>query len=183
RFDVREMRPDVLCVDAYKWLLSPNGAGFLYIAPELRRRLPATVIGWRSDRNWRQVDALKHGQPIFAEAAEKYEGGMLPFACLYGMGAALEMLLDLEPERIESRVLDLAEKTRAVLRDAGGEVNRDASQIVTACLPGRDSAALAARLRESGIIISARHGRLRISPHFYNDERDLETLRAALRGQ
>ena len=65
QFDIKSVRPSVLCVDAYKWMLSPNGAGFLYVDPVLRQRLPATVVGWRSDRNWRSVASLNH--PGFAE--------------------------------------------------------------------------------------------------------------------
>ena len=45
QFDIARVRPSVLCVDAYKWMLSPNGAGFLYVDPELRKRLPATTVG------------------------------------------------------------------------------------------------------------------------------------------
>src|SRR5262249_23942320 len=76
-FDIELARPSVMCVDAYKWMLSPNGAGFLYVDPALRQQLPAIVVGWRSDRDWRCVDNLNHGEPVFAESAEKYEGGML----------------------------------------------------------------------------------------------------------
>jgi cysteine desulfurase/selenocysteine lyase len=179
-FDVDRVCPAVLSVDAYKWMLSPNGAGFLYVAPELRERVAPTVIGWRSDRNWREVDHLNHGTPVFADSAEKYEGGMLPFPSLYAMGAVVEMMLALGVEAIEARVLDLAAQTRDVLRSFGADVNTDQSQIVTACLPGRDAAPLSRVLKDRRILVSARHGRLRVSPHFYNDESDLEALRLAL---
>jgi cysteine desulfurase/selenocysteine lyase len=180
QFDVTLVRPSVLCVDAYKWMLSPNGAGFLYVDPELRQRLPATVVGWRSDRAWRSVDSLNHGEPVFAQAAEKYEGGMLSFPSIYGMGAAIDLMLRVGPAAIEARVLELAGKARQMLCGLGAEVNADQSQIVTAILPGRDPGELARSLRERRILVSARHGRLRVSPHFYNDETDLEVLREAL---
>ena len=179
-FDVGRVRPAMLCVNAYKWLMSPNGAGFLYVSPALRERLPAAVVGWRSDRNWRDVNCLNHGAPVFADSAEKYEGGMLPFPLLYAMGAVIDMLLDLGTRIIEARVLDLASRTRAMLRALGAEVNTGDSQIVTASLPGCDPAAVAAMLKERRILVSARHGRLRVSPHFYNNEEDIEALRAAL---
>jgi len=179
-FDTQRVRPAILCVDAYKWLLSPNGAGFVYIAPDLRRMLPPTIIGWRTDRNWREVNTLNHGRPVLSEDAEKYEGGGLPFPPLYAMGAALRILLAIGMPAIETRVLDLAAQTRALLRDFGADVNTDASQIVSACLPGRDSAELARKLKEQRILVSARHGRLRVSPHFYNNEEDLEVLRQGI---
>ena len=179
-FDIQRVRPSVLCVDAYKWMLSPNGAGFLYVARELRQTLPATVVGWRSDRNWRSVASLNHGEPVFADTAEKYEGGMLPFPSIYAMGAAIGLILQAGPKAIEARILELAAKARAMLCGLGAEVNADQSQIVTAVLPGKDSGELARSLKERRILVSARHGRLRVSPHFYNDEADLETLRIAL---
>lgn len=94
-FDIAQVRPAVLSVNAYKWLMSPNGAGFVYVAPEMRKRLPAIVIGWRSDRDWRNVEHLR-GTPRFAESAERYEGGMPPFPSIYAMGAVIDMLLGLE---------------------------------------------------------------------------------------
>ncbi|MES1262618.1 MAG: aminotransferase class V-fold PLP-dependent enzyme, partial [Acidobacteriota bacterium] len=108
QFDVREVRPDMFAVDGYKWLLCPNGAAFFYISAALRRSLPPAVIGWRSDRGWRSVDDLNHGAPEFPAAAERYEGGMLNFPSLYGMAEAIRAFLELGPDRIEKRVLDLA---------------------------------------------------------------------------
>ena len=89
-------------------------------------------------------------------------------------------MLQVGPAAIEARVLELAAKARAMLRGLGAEVNADESQIVTAILPGRDAHELARSLNERRILVSARHGRLRVSPHFYNDEADLEELRTAL---
>jgi selenocysteine lyase/cysteine desulfurase len=179
-FNIGKIRPAMLSVDAYKWLLTPNGAGFVYVSPDLRSRLAPTVIGWRTDRNWREVNSLNHGAPVIAESAEKYEGGMLPFPSLYSMGSVIDMMLEVGPAAIEERVLSLAATTRVLLRDLGGDVNADESQIVTASLPGRDPVELAQRLRDRGILVSARQGRLRVSPHFYNNESDLESLREAL---
>ena len=103
---------------------------------------------------------------------------MLPFPSIYAMGAVIDMMLQIGPAAIEARVLELAGKTRAMLEGLGAEVNADESQIVTACLPGRAAGPLAKSLKERRILVSARHGRLRVSPHFYNDESDLEALRS-----
>ena len=67
-----------------------------------------------------------------------------------------------------------------MLAELGGVVNASDSPIVTACFAGREAGELAAGLREKRIIVSARHGRLRVSPHFYNTEEDLDKLREAL---
>jgi cysteine desulfurase/selenocysteine lyase len=185
QFDVSRIQPDLFAVDAYKWLLSPNGAGFMYVSPELRERLAPAVIGWRSHRDWRNHENLHHGAPQFATEAEKYEGGMLPFALLYAMDAVIGMIQEIGPEPIERRVMDLAGKTRDVLRAAGAVLPADSnphydSQIVTARFAGRDAPAIARELQSRKVLVAARHGNLRVSPHFYNDESDLARLAEAL---
>jgi cysteine desulfurase/selenocysteine lyase len=185
QFDVSRIRPDVLAVDAYKWMLSPNGAGFLYVSPEMRERLAPAVIGWRSDRHWRDHENLRHGAPEFTGSAEKYEGGMLPFSALYAMDAAIEMMQAIGPEHIERRVMELAGKTRDLLRSAGAKLPSDRSPyydspVVTARFEGCDAPALARALQERKVLVAARHGNLRVSPHFYNNDADLARLREAL---
>jgi selenocysteine lyase/cysteine desulfurase len=184
-FDVARIQPDMLSVDAYKWLLSPNGVSFIYVSPELRERLSPAVIGWRSDRNWRHHENLVHGALEFAGEAEKYEGGMLPFSLLYAMDAVIEMLQAIGPEHIERRVMELAGKTREVLLGAGATLVGGCSPyynspVVTARFEDRDASALARELESRSVLVAARHGNLRVSPHFYNNDADLERLREAL---
>lgn len=180
QFDVRRVQPDMLAVHGYKWLTSPDGAAFTYVAPGLRRTLDPVVVGWRSHRDWRNVDNLHHGTPEFAQSAEKYEGGMLPFAVLYAMGASLELILEIGPEAIEKRVLSLANQVRDIARGLGGEPVSENSAIVSVRFDGRDPSPLAQELKQKRVLVAARHGLLRISTHFYNNEEDLEHLRAAL---
>ncbi len=180
QFDMRKIQPAAFCVDAYKWMLTPNGAGFLYVDPAIRASIAPTVAGWRSDRDWRQLNNLNHGDPVFSGEAERYEAGMIVFPSLYAMGAVLDLMLQIGPERIERRALDLAEGVRAILRAAGAQVNEEASPIVTAKLASGDPGELALRMKEKRVIVSARHGRLRVSTHFYNNEVDLERFREAM---
>ena len=180
-FDVNLTKPDILVVHGYKWLNSPNGAGFLYVRPELREALPPNVIGWRSHQDWRNVDNLHHGFPELPSGAEKYEGGGISFALLYGMEASIDLMLEIGPDKIERRVLELAEQTRALLRNFGANVNSYASPIVAAQFGHNDVSQLARDLREKRILVAARRGHLRVSPHFYNNETDLERLGEGLR--
>ena len=171
QFDIELVRPSVLCVDAYKWMLSAEWR-WISVCRSGTAGAAAGDAWWAGgaigigDRS----TALNHGEPVFAQAAEKYEGGMLPFPSIYGMGAVIDLMLQVGPAAIEARVLELAGKARAMLCGLGAEVNADESQIVTAILPGREAGELARSLRERRILVSARHGRLRVSPHFYNDE-------------
>jgi selenocysteine lyase/cysteine desulfurase len=181
RFDAMRVQPDMLAVHGYKWLISPDGAGFFYIAPQLRERLQPNVVGWRTHRNWRNVDNLHHGTPELLSSAEKYEGGGLSFALLYGMEASLDLILEIGPDVIERRVLDLAAKAHGMLRELGATVADYASPIVAARFEKHDVSALARTLREQRVLVAARRGLLRVSPHLYNNEQDLEVFERALR--
>ncbi|HEX8985356.1 MAG TPA: aminotransferase class V-fold PLP-dependent enzyme [Bryobacteraceae bacterium] len=186
RFDAAAIQPDMLAAHGYKWLLAPNGAAFMYVRPGLRERLEPLAVGWRSHRGWREVDNLHQGAPVFADSAEKYEGGMLPFALLYAMQASVDMMLEIGPAGIERRVMELADYTRSALRRLGARLIYDEesyfeSPIVAARIEAADASALARELHRRGIHISARHGQLRISTHFYNNEEDVDRLCAELK--
>ncbi|MBI4873613.1 MAG: aminotransferase class V-fold PLP-dependent enzyme [Acidobacteria bacterium] len=181
RFDAGRIQPDMLAVHGYKWLLCPNGIGFMYVSPALRERLEPAVVGWRSHHDWRNVDHLHHGAPVFAASADKYEGGMLATSLLYAMRASLELMLEIGPEAIERRVRELATLTRDRLRGLGAQLPDCDSPIVSARWEGRDASLLARELKARRVLVSARHGNLRVSTHFYNHEEDIHRLATELR--
>lgn len=186
RFSVKDVQPDVFASHGYKWLLSPPGAAFMYVRPEVRQWLEPRVIGWRSHKDWSNVDHLHHGAPEFSETAEKYEGGFPCITVLCAMEASVRMMLEVGPQHIENRVKALAGHLREMFErmEAGllyGDQEAWQSPIVAAKLgKGLDPSLVARQLKEQKIVVSARHGRLRVAPHFYNDESDIETLERAL---
>ena len=181
QIDLKRVRPAMFAVHGYKWMLGPTGAAFMYVAPEVRQWLKPNVVGWRSDYDWRNVANLHHGAPRFSDAAERYEGGMLGFPLLYGLGASVRMMLEIGPSAIEERVQQLAADCRDVLRGLGGKLLHDErphfnSGIIAARFGEHDAADLARRLKERNVLVSARHGNLRVSVHFYNSQEDLDRL-------
>ncbi len=181
RFDAQQSKVDALAVHAYKWMCSPTGIGFLYINSALRSLVRPNAIGWRSHRDWRNVDNLHHGAPEFIESAERYEGGGLSFGLTHALGASVEMMLEIGPENIEERVLALAQDVRNRLRNLGATVADHNSQIAAAKFPHHDPSQLARELKSRNILVAARHGYLRVSPHFYNNAADLDALESELR--
>jgi selenocysteine lyase/cysteine desulfurase len=186
RLDVRAAAISFLAVHGYKWMLSPTGIGFAFVPAEVRRWLAPSIYSWRSHQDWRNVDQLHHGAPDLPAAAMRYEGGILNFSGIYALEAVLDLLAELGENAVESRVLALAAKTREVLRSHGGVLLADQqpyyeSPIVTARFPGVDMPRLAEELKRRRIVVAARQGNLRVSPHFFNNEDDLGELDAALR--
>jgi cysteine desulfurase / selenocysteine lyase len=96
------------------------------------------------------------------------------------------MFLEIGPEQIERRVLELAEYAREQLRRLGAKLLTDedpayVSPIVAARWDGFDAPALSSALKQKRILTAARHGNLRVSTHFYNTEEDIDILAGALR--
>lgn len=176
QMNVSSFEPAMMAVDAYKWMLTPNGAGFVYVNPRVRQWLKPAVIGWRSHHDWRSVDNLHTGAPVFSTSAEKYEGGMLPFPLLYTLQEVIRLMREIGPDVIERRVMGLADGLRARLRAMGATVLHEGAPIIAARFPSGfpEASTMARRLKERGVLVSARHGNLRISPHFYNNESDIE---------
>jgi len=185
RMDVQAIGADVMVAHGYKWLLCPTGIGIACIRPKVREWLEPSIYSWRSHRNWRDVDSLHHGRPELPCSAMKYEGGVQNFPGIYAMGAVLDLFFSIGPDEIEIRVLELADETRKVLRRHGGQLLSDrhphyGSSIVAAEFPGVDMSALALELKNRRVAVAARKGRLRVSPHLFNNAADLEKLDQAL---
>jgi len=183
--NVNSLGVDLLLCHCYKSMLSPAGAGILYASKHARDQVPPTVVSWRSHKDWRNVDHLHHGPPDLPDEAARYEGGVLNYSGIAAMGAVFAWMLELGPPRLYRRVDEIILKTKEALRAAGGELIGDRkpyfdSSIVTAQFPGKDASALPIALRERQVAVAARKGRLRVSPHFYNNEQDIERLEAAL---
>jgi cysteine desulfurase/selenocysteine lyase len=183
--DVERDLVDVAVASSHKWLLGPEGIGILYVSDRVLERLRPVRVGWRSVREifqWSDFDLT------WGEGAKRLEGGSLNVYGIVAFGGSLEILLEAGPERIEPWVLSLAERGARGLKDLGfaivsSRLPGETSGIVTAVPPGgRDAAELAKRLNEQDVVVAARAGRLRISPHLYNTEGEIDRFLETLEG-
>lgn len=184
--NVKDASPDLYAVNTYKWMNSPPGASFMVLPARTRSWLEPTTVGWRSHFDWRNVNNLHSGKPTFADAAERYEGGMLPFVNLFAMRESIRLVKEIGMQAAESRALSLASRIRETLREAGAELLGDSNprangHIVAARLSGTDPGAVARALQADEVLVSARDGFLRVSPHYYNDESDIQRFAEGLR--
>jgi cysteine desulfurase / selenocysteine lyase len=182
--DVRKTPIDFLAADGHKWLLGPEGAGLLYIRRDWIERLRPIGVGWHSVVG--SYNEL-HCPFELKRSGQRFEGGSWNMAGLLALGASVGLFLELGPDEVSRRVLDRAAGVRERARSAGWHVygssrSTDCSGIVVLERPGVDYRAAVAKLRQNGVIVSCRRGRLRVSPHFYNDDDDLDLLRALLAG-
>lgn len=178
RLDVQAACIDALSADAHKFLLGPEGVALFYVSRRAMERIKPTLVGWLSVE--RPFDMDNFEQP-WAPNAQRFEPGALNTAGVRGLGAAIELFLQVGPERIETYLLELGDYLCAGLRARN-------YHIVSSRHPGETSAIIACqhdqftaeqlyqRLDAQRIITTARLGRLRISPHFYNTKADIDRL-------
>jgi selenocysteine lyase/cysteine desulfurase len=180
---------DFGAADAHKWLLGPLGTAILYVREEHLDRLHPPLVGWHSASC---PDFIAQETVTLKRDARRYEPGSLNLAGIVGLRAALQLILELGIEPIESRVLALARLTIGCGTEAGFSVMgpRDedrVSPIVSLSAKQREVAKIHAMLDGAGIITSLRCGRdgteiLRISPHFYNREDEITQVFARIEG-
>ena len=180
--DVRNTPVDFLAADGHKWLLGPEGAAVFFTRREHLKRLRPTGVGWNSVVHSRDFD---HIELAFKDTAARYEGGTQNTAGLLGLRASLDLLARFGQEAIARRVLELTDLACRRLEEIGAVIQSDRgpacrSGIVVFDLPGRDPNAIRLACLERRVVISCRGGRLRISPHAYNDESDVDRLMEAI---
>ncbi|WP_240911140.1 aminotransferase class V-fold PLP-dependent enzyme [Paludisphaera soli] len=176
--DVSRTPVDFAAADSHKWLLGPEGAGFLYVRRQWIDRLRPLGVGWHSVTASFSAPGLDF---TLKPNAQRWEGGSCNMPGLQGFAASMELLGEIGPAALSRRLLDRAEAVREAVAEAGWRVlgstiPEERSAIVTAAAEGVDPDAAVALLRGRKVVASSRRGRLRFSPHLYTDERDLRSL-------
>ncbi len=182
QLDVEKCCIDALAADAHKFLLGPDGVAVFYVSERILERLQPTVVGWTSVKQpFQFTDAEKE----FADGARRFEPGSLNTAGIVGLGASIELMLQIGTEKIERYLLELTDYLCEQLVVVGYHVVSarragEASAMVCCTHETYSAEFLHEHLEANRIITTPRLGRLRISPHFYNTREDIQTLIAAL---
>jgi selenocysteine lyase/cysteine desulfurase len=182
--DVSKTPIDFLAADGHKWLLGPEGAGIFFTRREHLKLLRPMGVGWNSVVHAHDFARI---ELLLKDTAGRYEGGSQNAAGLLALGASLALLRQFGAATISRRVLELTDLCCRRLEQAGAAVHSDRSDahksgIVVFELPGRDPQAARRRCLERDVVLSCRGGRLRISPHAYNNAADIERLIEAIGG-
>lgn len=177
--DVRRSRISFLAADGHKWLCAPEGAAIFFAARGVRDRLRVIEYGWTNiQRHGRFLGA---GTELLPDA-RRFEAGSLNTNGIYGLRAAIDLILEIGVDEIAAEVVRIATHLADRLEGAGfavGSPRPIRSGIVGAVTA--DVRAVHHQLEQKGIICAPREGLLRFSPHFYNDESDVDRVIGALR--
>lgn len=175
KVDVQKWHVDFLSAGGQKWLMSPMGTGFIYVAPHLLDKLEIINLGWLGMKDaWNFFDYTI--RPL--DTAAKFEQGSYPFIALEGMMAAVKIFLSIDADELEQQILHLSgyliKKLKSLrYRVITPEAEAERAGIVL-FTSGENNEAVHQQLKEKKITISLRENMLRVSPHFYNNEEDLD---------
>ncbi|MGH2447360.1 MAG: aminotransferase class V-fold PLP-dependent enzyme [Chloroflexota bacterium] len=181
RVDVKELGVDFYVGGTLKWLMGGPGLTFIYVRPDLIPGLQPSIAGWFSSGNQFTFDAKKLDR---AADAGRLQLGTPAVATAYSGIAGMDMVLEVSPERIYPRLQNLTERVIRHAQDAGYGIRsplqpekRGGIVMLEVSKPDETVAALADR----GFTIDARPGLIRVSPHFFNTQADVDGLMEALR--
>jgi selenocysteine lyase/cysteine desulfurase len=182
--DVRSLDPDFLIFPTYKWLLGPYGRAFLYIAKRRQNGIPLeqTSYGRRAINSERQP---YYRDLEFVAGARRFDMGERDhFISLEMASIGMEMVAQWSCEAISARLRLLTERLAAGLGDLGVIVPDGAQRaphILSLRFPDGMPEQLIERLAAQQVFVASRLSRMRISPHVYNDEEDIDRFLAVFR--
>jgi selenocysteine lyase/cysteine desulfurase len=174
--DVKQLKVDFLAGGVLKYLLASAGLAYLYVRKDLLPRLQPTTVGWFSQANIFAMD-IYHNTP--SPSARRFESGTPPVPNIYAGVAGIKLIQSIGLERIKAHIADL---TGAIKEGA----MRRGFNLVSPVDPAKHGALITIRshkvdllvkwLEQDGIVTSSRDSNLRISPHIYNNQRDVDCL-------
>jgi len=176
QLDLSRYAVDFAAADGHKWLLSVEGCGVLYVRRQIIGDLVPFHIGWMGvEKAGDYLDYQLTPRPD----ARRYEEGSYNMAGIHALGASAGLFLEAGPAQVEAEVLALTDLLVERLEEAGCTVTSprgptERSGIVTFQHPQIPPAELARFLLEHGVQCAERAGAVRFSPHFYNDEDEVE---------
>jgi cysteine desulfurase/selenocysteine lyase len=180
RVDVDRMPIDFCAAGAGKWLMGPPGIGFCFCVPELIERLQPPIVGACSvvghDRYFEYDLTL-------APTARRFEESVISLLDTAAFGAALELLLEVGQDAIEARVLNLSGRLAEGLTGRGYDVVEpwprarvESSGIVSFRKRGARPQEVLRDLEAAHVIARTHRDFVRLSPHFYNSEEEIDRV-------
>jgi kynureninase len=186
--DVHELNVDFLFSGCLKWLCGGQGLAFMYVRRDLIQQLEPTTVGWFGTKN--PFDFDRSGLNL-RDDARRFEAGTYTLPQAWTAYGGLSIILEVGVDRIRARNQELTRMIIAEADTAGLEVltprdDESRGGLVRVRVPGGRPKAeeVLHTLFAQNVVLDQRGDALRISPHFFSTEEDIETcfrhLRAVL---
>ena len=177
KIDVRRLDPDFLVFPTYKWVLGPYGRAFLYVARRWQDGVPIEQTGsGRRAINSEQAPYIR--DPAYIANARRYDMGERDhYISLEMASIGMEMVSAWGCDAIIERLRMLTDRLADGLRNSGflaSDAKVRAPHILSLRFPGGMPADIIDRLAADNVFVTSRLGLMRVSPHVFNDEADVD---------
>lgn len=178
-FSVADIQPDFLVAACYKWLMGPYSVGFAYAAPHRQEGKPLEY-SWFHRVQAEDFTGLLNYRDAYRSGAQRYDMGEFPnFALMPAAIAALDQLLNWGIDEIQAtlaaRNADIAERGLALGLTTAPDHLR-AGHFLGLRFPGGVPDGMIDRLAKNNVLVSIRGAAMRITPHVYNTDADVDKL-------
>jgi len=179
--DAKRDDVDFMMAACYKWLLSPHGAAYLYVKDELIEKFEPPYVGWASvkQETFDTADFYDIWNLNLSKTASRFEVGTSCTISLVGAAEAMKMLLHFGIENVRKRITMLTDHMIEAAEDLGLKLQTPKEK---QCRSGivnfkiNKPQKFVEELEKKGIVVSARANGVRVSPHFYNTEEEIEMM-------
>ena len=179
--DVKRDDVDFLMAACYKWLLSPHGAAYLYVKDELIEKFEPPFVGWASVKQemFDTADFYDIWNLNLSKTASRFEVGTPCTISFVGAAEAMKMLLHYGIENVRKRIMKLTDHLIEAVEDLGLKLQTPKEK---QCRSGivnfkiNRPQKLVEKLEKKGIVVSVRANGIRVSPHYYNTEEEIDAL-------
>jgi cysteine desulfurase/selenocysteine lyase len=174
--DVERCRIDALASDGHKWLLGPEGNGILYVREKWLDAIEPIEFGWTTPAGY--ADYSSRDMTLRADAG-RYECGTLNTVGCFGLRAAIEFLQTVGIAEVSRLVDGLATRLEDAARAKGYQVmiprsEKTGSGIVSIRHPEVDARVILSSLKRNRVLAATRQGWLRMAPHFYITQEEID---------
>lgn len=179
-FAAPEIGADFLAGGCLKYLLGTAGVAYLYVRDSERMVEVPTATGWFAQEDPNAMDIYHH---VPAQSARRFESGTPAVAATYACAAGVDQLLQVGLDAVDQQIRYLTGLIAIGMQERGWRLTTPASPErhgALMAIASTDAPELVRRLAAEGVVASDRDNNLRVSPHFYNDEGDVERLFRAL---
>jgi selenocysteine lyase/cysteine desulfurase len=179
--NVKELKVDFLAGGVLKYLLASAGLAFMYVRRDLVPDLHPTTLGWFSQANIFAMDIYANTP---SPSARRFESGTPPVPSLYAGVAGIKLIQSVGMQKVENHLKQItgAVKEGAMRRGFNLVTPVDPDKHgALICLRSHKVDLLVKRLDADNVVTSSRDNNLRISPHYYNNQKDVDVLMDVLK--
>jgi selenocysteine lyase/cysteine desulfurase len=184
-FNVRDFNIDFMASNGHKWILSSFGIGAIYLKKEYLEDLERFKPPFYSQLGQKQTEIFDNKKIDMSSTASRFELGSPHFSNILSLKSAIEYITRIGIEQIEKRILYITEYLVEKLRELNVEIispldeEKGRSGIIV--FKERNAQDIIRKLERRRIMVSARGDGIRVSPHFYNNENDIDRLASELK--